>query len=449
MKIILFAAFLLGSTILPATFTLAADRASIISPTTLNLSDNSQIIIGRKGYKLKGVNHSDIFQRAIDTVSRKGGGNITVPAGRYRLKNVDLKSGVKLIFDQDAVIEPAVTGRSANIFNCGFTGATVRDVAIISSSDRFAFDFTGDDVIAEETKLRAIGIGDCERFHFGNFDVKDKFTVFSSLIFGWDGVDGNRSLHGREGLIENITVENAHYGYGAIQAHSGEAIFFNNIKSFGGVAVRLETGLIPMNRAQIGGLDKIVVDGAYSVNGQAALMFQPHTMQHGDISARNIVADGSEFAVSIAKPFVSKKRYKPEDGFKPGSYKSLNISGVKSTYRDGPIITRFTHLKYYPEKLHSEITEVKTRSSQPHFRGPSIAAVSRQDNLTRTINIQNVQAIGYKHHPDIITEDHIHSGKVKVGGETKADKKKSRKDKKARRTKDKKRKKDAKKSRAK
>lgn len=438
-----------GLAVCPIAVSSAADKPMIDSPTTLNLSDKSQIIIGQKEFKVRGANHTQVFQRAIDTVSREGGGNITVPKGRYRLKNIDLKSGVKLIFDDKAVIKPVVRGRGANIFNCGLSGEMVKDVAITSASGRFTFDFTGNDVIAEETKLRAIGIGDCSSFHFGNFDVKDKFTVFSSLIFGWAGVDKERSLHGREGLIENITVRDAHYGYGAIQAHAGEAIFFNNIKSFGGVAVRLETGLIPMNRAQIGGLDQILVDGAYSINGQAALMFQPHTMQHGDITARNIVADGSEFAVSIAKPFVSKRRYKPEEGFQPGSYRSLKISGVKATYRDGPIITRFTHLKYYPEELHGEITEVTKTSSQPHFRGPSIAAVSRQDNITQTIDIQNVQAIGYKHHPDIITEEHVYVGRVKVGGATKTDKKKTRKGKKAQRNEAKKRRKEPTKSRVK
>ncbi|WP_017930701.1 glycoside hydrolase family protein [Robiginitomaculum antarcticum] len=403
---------------LASVITLASCTSSSATETTIDTTSTAlnTVTIGQKGYETSGQKDGQIFQRAIDVVNQKGGGQVIVPAGQYQIFNVDLKSGVHVMFEPGVTLVPG-NGRGANLFNCGNSGSAVSDVALVGPAERFTVDFTGDNVTPEVTKLRVIGVGDCDGFRFENFNVIDNYTVFSSLIFGWDGHSGERAKHGRNGNVENITATNAHYGYGAIQAHSGENIIFRNIKSVGGVAVRLETGLIPMNKAQVGGLNDILVEGAYSQSGQAALMFQPHTMQHGSIVAQNIVSDGSEYAVSIAAPFVSRTRYTSEDNLKPGKYDSLIIDNVKSTYTDGPIITRYTHLKYYPEALHPMITRVAGAISQPELRGPSIAAVSMQDTLSQNISITNVEAIGFKHHPDVISKDDIFAGNwKKLGG---------------------------------
>ena len=399
----------------------ASDTNQTQTPSKENSINN--VRIGQAGFETSPSDDSDTFQRAIDRVSQKGGGQVIVPAGNYRIFNIDLKSGVHVRFEPGVTLVPG-KGRGANLFNCGNSGDRVSNVALMGPEERFTVDFTDASVTPEVTKLRVIGVGDCDGFQFKNFNIIDNYTVFSSLIFGWDGHIDGRAKHGRNGNVENITAKNAHYGYGAIQAHSGENIIFRNIKSVGGVAVRLETGLIPMNKAQVGGLDDILVDGAYSVNGQAALMFQPHTMRHGSIVARNIESNGSEFAVSISKPFVSKKRYTAADNLKPGKYESLKIDNVKSTYSDGPIITRFTHLKYYPEALHPMITRAEGAISQPELRGPSIAAVSLQDNLSENIEITNVDAIGFNHHPDIITKMNTFNGNLRrLGGPRLAPKK--------------------------
>lgn len=406
---------------LATALSLAACTSSTASDTNQTQASSKEVTtnnvrIGQAGFETSSYDDSDTFQRAINQISQNGGGQVIVPTGTYRIHNIDLKNDTHVLFETGVTLVPG-KGRGRNLFNCGYDGAPVSNVALIGPGERFTVDFTDSSVAPEVTKLRVIGVGDCDGFRFENFNVIDNYTVFSSIIFGWRGHSRGRAMHGRNGNVENITAKNAHYGYGAIQAHSGENIKFRNIKSVGGVAVRLETGLIPMNKAQVGGLNDILVDGAYSKNGQAALMFQPHTMRHGSIVARNIESDGSEFAVSIAKPFVSKRRYTAADNLSPGEYKSLKIDNIKATYRDGPIITRFTHLKYYPEILHPMITRVSDQISQPELRGPSIAAVSLQDNLTKTIKITNVEAIGFEHHPDIITNNDVFQGRLKnIGG---------------------------------
>ncbi len=163
-----------------------------------------------------------------------------------------------------------------------------------------------------------------------------------------------------------------------------------------------------MNYAGVGGLFNILVDGATSKDGQGALMIQPHTMKHGDIVSRNIRSDGSEFAVYIAEPFVSKRRIK-DKVLTAGSFKSITIDGVKAVYRDGPIVTRFAHLMYYPEALH---TKIKTADNgpEPGYVGPSIAAVAVMTEDLSNVRIDNVEAIGFEHQPDVFRPSDLFQG---------------------------------------
>lgn len=319
-----------------------------------------------------------------------------------------MKSDVHVIFQSGVTVRP-IEGKEVNVFQFG-KPEQIKDASLIGPEDRVRFDFTA---LPTYTKVRVVGVSDCDNFRIANLTIDDSRTVFSTISLDWDGVRDGVAKIARNGLIENVTANDAHYGYGAIQAHSGENIVFRNIKSVGGVAVRLETGLKPMNESGIGGLFNILVEDVTSVNGQAALMLQPHTMIHGDVVARNIRADGSEFAVYIANGFVSKERYGPDSSKKAGQFRSINIDGVKAIYRDAPIITRYVHLRYYPEELHRMITRVE-EGTEPGFRGPSIAAGANMlVGDSTVVTIKNVEAIGFKYRPDIITPKDIFEGSIK------------------------------------
>lgn len=361
--------------------------------------------IGTASYPVDHVNDSSVLQQAIDDVNVAGGGHVVVPAGEYHLMDIQMASDVHVIFRSGVTIHP-VKGVEGNIFTFGMDDL-VENVSLIGSEDRTVFNFT-----KATGRLRAVCVNDCNNLRVANLTVNDNHSIFSSITLGWGGVRDGLAQVARNGLIENITANNAHYGYGAIQAHSGESILFRNIKAVGGVAVRLETGATKVNLAQIGGLFDITVEDVVNVNGQAALMFQPHTLRHGDVVARNISSDGSEFAVSIAAPFVSKKKFSGKGDFTPGSFKSITVDGVKAVYRDGPIVTRYPHLKYYPEELHRSIFRVE-EGSQPEYRGPSIACVANMAENTESISISNVEAIGFEYHPDIMTPADLFQGSVK------------------------------------
>lgn len=323
--------------------------------------------------------------------------------------NVVLKSDVHLIFQSGTVLRTPA-GSTGNMFELqGKSG--IKNVSVIGPQDRVVVDFTDRE---PETRLRVFGVADCQNFHIANFNVKDNRTRFSSIILGWDGVRNGNPMHGVDGLIENFAAADAHYGYGAIQAHSGRNIVFRDIASTGGVAVRLETGLDPMNVSGNGGLFDILVENIMSKNGQGALMMQPHTMDHGDIVGHHINADGSEFALYVSNPFVSKRR--DDKSLTAGSFKSITVDGVKAIYRDGPIVTRFVHLAYYPVELHGQITR-EDNGPEPGFRGPSIAAVAVMQDDASNVNLTNVEAIGFKYRLDVMTPKDLFKGNVKeIGG---------------------------------
>lgn len=364
--------------------------------------------IGSARYPVGHTDDSPVFQQAIDDVHTAGGGHVVVPAGEYRVMNLQLKSEVHIRFNKDVILRPCLSSgkhkKEVNLFDLGGDGP-IKNASLTGPEARTVFDFT-----KMTADLRAVTVGQCDNFRVANLTINDHQTKFSSIELGWLGVQNGVAISPKHGLIENITANDADYGYGAIQAQAGESITFRNIKSVGGVAVRLETGLAPMNRAQIGGLFNILVENAVSINGQAALMISPHTMREGDVVARDISADGSEFAVLIEKGFVSKKPDKGESGLAPGSFNSITIDGVKAVYWDDPIVTRFVHLRYYPKELHHLIT-LGSGKQQPDL-GPSIAAVANMAEPPTKVSITHVTAIGFKYRPEIMTSADLYQGSL-------------------------------------
>lgn len=390
------------------------------------------VTLGSSGYSAREDDDTAVFQKAIDTVSEKGGGHVVVPAGDYRIMEVNMRSHVHVFFEPGAMLHPymkdliagarkrygdnpktptqiAMTG---NLFNFGRQGQ-ITDVSLVGAKDGTVVDFS-----TYTSGLRMALLGDVDNFHLTNFYIKDNFTVYSGIILTWGGLENGTARMPCNGLIENIEGYDAHYGYGTIQAHSGTNIQFRNIKCMGGVAVRLETGYSKMNEAGIGGLFNLEVENVYSKYGQGGVFFQPHTMKHGHVTVKNVESYGSEFAVAIGNPFVSKKKFGKNSTRTPGCFKSITIDGVHAVYTDGPIATRSAHLNYYPEELHSLIfKDPNARDRIACYKGPSIAPVANMwTGQNSVITITNVTSEGFKYHPDIITKKDLYKGTVPVRG---------------------------------
>ena len=138
----------------------ASDTDQIQTPSKANSTNN--VRIGQAGFETFSHDDSDTFQRAISQISQNGGGQVIVPAGTYRIHNIDLKNDTHVLFEAGVTLVPG-KGRGRNLFNCGNDGAPVSNVALIGPEERFTVDFTDSSVAPEVTKLRVIGVGDCDR----------------------------------------------------------------------------------------------------------------------------------------------------------------------------------------------------------------------------------------------------------------------------------------------
>ena len=96
------------------------------------------VAIGSAEYPADAADDSEVFQQAIDDVSAAGGGHVPVPAGEYRLIDIEMKSDVHVIFKSRVMIRP-VKGVEGNVFGFGMEGL-VESVSLIAAEDRTVFD---------------------------------------------------------------------------------------------------------------------------------------------------------------------------------------------------------------------------------------------------------------------------------------------------------------------
>ncbi|UZO82228.1 hypothetical protein NBT05_07065 [Aquimarina sp. ERC-38] len=364
--------------------------------------------------KKSNSNDNVLFQKAISEVYKAGGGHVVVSSGTYTILNINLQSNVHIIFEKDVIIRPDMEKapvhlkkglKSGNIFQLGRKNFTENVSIRGSKKNNVRINFS-----EETAMLRAFNIGNCKNFKIANITIDDNKTLYSSLVLGWIGEKNGIGLIPTDGLVENFKAINANYEFGAVQAQSGLNIVFKDIESIGGVAVRLETGYKKMNDSGTGGLYDITVENLISRKGQAALLLQAHTLDHGDIVAKDISAYGSEFAVILEAAFVSRKNFDENPKKTHGTFQSVTIDKVKAVYEDGPIETKYAHLDKYPIELHPKI-QVVTTNGEKQFFGPSIAAVAHLFKKDNNVKITNIKATGFTHHPDIITPENLNTKK--------------------------------------
>ena len=360
-------------------------------------------------------NDTPELQKAIDELSKKGGGEIIIPAGVYYFMNVELKSNIKLLIDKNASIRPylqAMYDKGGDaIFNVGeFNKDVVKNIAVTSlqKDQRFTVQLpTITKISGVNPKNRFRNVYGIKVFHFfnvenfltSNINIYDRHTKYSAMSLNAVLSDKNIKNRGKfptNGDVKNITIFNSAYGYGAVQAQAASNIYFDNIESQGGSALRLETGYAPMNNMKLGGVSNIKANNIRCLNGSAALTLSPHTIQtNSNIDAHNITADNCNFAVRIASGYVSSND--TTKGLKPGIFKNVKINGINVFfgYRSQILHKDFSLLS---KKLQSYI--YRTDNNLVSLAGPSIAAVGYVSGPGEPINynvsLNNIKMHGFK-----------------------------------------------------
>ncbi|WP_133012090.1 Iota-carrageenase A2 [Marinomonas flavescens] len=377
-----------------------------------------------------GANNYDIqddtpqLQKAIDQLSQEGGGQIIIPKGVYYFFNVQLKSNIKILIDQHATIRPYKNKMfkhgSNSIFSVSENNTNLVqnvEVTCLQKGKRFTVQFpviraiSGDNPSKSFNNvygIRVFNFFNVKNFSISNFNVYDSKTKYSSVEMGAITTPSNIKNRGQDpttGDVKNITVFNAAYGYGAVQVQAANNIFFKNIESDGGAALRLETGFYKTNNLQIGGVQDIKANNIRCINGSAALTLSPHAL-HTDknIEAQNIKSNGCGFAVRIAGGFVSQKY--TTKGLTKGSFKNVSIHGVDATFgMHSQILDKdFTFL---PKELQRYIYRTNTRLEA--LSGPSIAAVGYVagpgEKVNYDVSITGIKTHGFKNKAIITNND--------------------------------------------
>lgn len=242
-----------------------------------------------------GGRQNERFQRAINEVAKcEGGGILNVPRGRYVLRGIELKSNVHLRVDQGAFFFPSNNDahQGVSIFHLAINQEQgIENVSIVGKGSGFTFDLrTGGELES------AIRVGDVSNFNLANFRIKDRQTLRSSIAFTMNNRN-DKYYWGRNGIVEHVHQENADIGYGLIQIHALTNVFFDDISTEGGVALRIEPDT-PMIRASgRGGARKIVARNVGCSDGLAAVMLIPHVTQNGSLTVNGIQSDSCAFTV--------------------------------------------------------------------------------------------------------------------------------------------------------
>lgn len=301
------------------------------------------------------------MQTAIDLIETNGGGTLNILPGNYALGNINLKSNVHLDFSNDVIIKPFYeipsNGKLKNyaIFKLGSTTNPVENITISSSSGE---PFTVDLTTNNNPNVAVVNLIKVSNFIIANINVLDNFTKFSAITTGGDYYN-SVYIYPENGIVKDIDIQNAHYGYGTVQTQSAENILFKNLSSTGGATLRLETGYAGLNNLQgdnlpagetkVGGLDKIVARNIANTNGNSAVMISPHAMHNGTVDVEGVTATSSGFAVRIENGFVSKK-YDQTINLTDGTFEYVHVKNVTATYGNTAEI-KAKHFKYYPSEI--------------------------------------------------------------------------------------------------
>jgi len=302
-----------------------------------------------------------IFTNAINAVNTAGGGKVIVNAGTYRILEIDLKSNVHVEVNSGAIFLPFNPSTTANnaLFNAD-SNSGIDNFSIIGIGGDFSMDLTS---VGSTIRIRVISFKYCSNFKVANFDIIDNITEFSSLAFGSNytttGTGEDRRINfirgiPNGGIIENVLVINAHYGYGLVQVQGGKNLLFRDLSSEGGANLRLETGFNLLQYTELYDFNDIKLDNIWArniegLNGQSALQISPHTLNQGYFNADGIECTSCEATIVWAAGFTTNTQ--EADGLTPGSFESTSkIRNVTATFGQNAQM-RSNRLRYIPCQL--------------------------------------------------------------------------------------------------
>lgn len=343
---------------------------------------------------------SAALQAAIDDMTAlTNGGVVTIPAGTFYLNAVALKSNVHIVVDPDATL---VASSEGIMFKFGLASkrvdalTTISNVSIRGDGGRYTVDGSW---IAPSNKFALAICNNVDNFMIADFNVLDNYTVFSAVMTSMAEHEDSYFV-ARNGVVKNGHNDNAHFGYGTIQAWAGHNLLFKDLSGEGGITFRCETGLNSLMTAPAYvNLDKAYGRNISVTNGHGAVMMGAHGRPNGLVDVDGVVAVSSLFAVSVGDGYGSSG----EDvtitdyGFDPES-RIRNVHAVFGTNAQ----LKSKNFKEVPCPLKYLIAVTAFEHDPIIFQGPA-AYVTK--SLDPSITISNVTAEGFEYVPYLMYGD--------------------------------------------
>ncbi|GAL63525.1 T9SS type A sorting domain-containing protein [Algibacter lectus] len=326
-----------------------------------------------------GNNTTSALQAMIDNLSSSGGGVLTINAGTYTLEQIHMKTGVHIRVHPEVVFKSVP--RNA-LFRAGYTNnfAHVNNWSFQSTNgQKFTFDFSD---LQSTEDIRAFQLGNTSNFKLSDFLVLDNFTKFNAISSG--AVGGTPAKFPTNGIIENLDIKKAHYGYGLTQNQVAQNMLFRNLSGEGGVTLRLESGfsgladLYVTDKTPI--LNNIYARNISCTNGAHAVMLSPHTITQGMVDVRDVTGVSCEAAVSINFGFLSESKGQSDangnaiNGHSEGTFSEDSvIANVIATFGTNAQV-RAARLRHIPCALRGHI-KMTINLDDESYTAPSLASV--------------------------------------------------------------------------
>lgn len=303
---------------------------------------------------------SQNLQNAIDSISNVyGGGRLVIPAGNYTFEEINLKSNVHLRINSGAIIKPNTDNTTDFVIfkvTNNITSPPLENVSIIGVGGKFTVDLEelqGNHGSGSNNKQRVIESKNVKNFKYSNMLVKDNKSKYAAIEF--NGVDINGNINGpRFGVVSNIDVTGAHYGFGVVQLQLGREIFFKNLYGEGGITLRIETHNQTLyDPSKFTKSHNLYARNIRSKNGNCAVMLSPHFVEMGKVDIDDVTAEGSGFGVRVERGFFTCQE-QSETGItlENGSFGSQSvISNVTVTYGNNTAQIKPKHIKYIADSL--------------------------------------------------------------------------------------------------
>ncbi|WP_343330710.1 T9SS type A sorting domain-containing protein [Polaribacter staleyi] len=327
-----------------------------------------------------GDNSSSALQSMIHSLASSGGGVLNIKAGTYTIdKLIHIKSNVHIRVNPGVVFKTTVA-RGA-IFQAGYeANYTLAENWSIQSTtgEKFTFDFEG---LLPGDNIRAVQLGYATNFKIADFVVLDNYTKFNAISSGavGDDVTQGSAKFSSFGIIENLDIKKAHYGYGLIQCQVGQDLLFRNLSGEGGVTLRFESGFSGLADRYV--TDKTpIINNVYGrniscIDGAHAVMLSPHTITQGIADVRDITGISCEAVVSINFGFMSASKGQEAPNHSSGTFSEASvIANVSATYGVNAQV-RAARLRHVPCALRNYISLDEINPDDESYKGPSLAPV--------------------------------------------------------------------------